>query len=111
MKKDSKNPLSDLISQVQAIEKDAPASIDKRRHQADAKQIEAIGRLISTITNLDKQSRNLEETNIKLQKATMFLGLVGLLFTAHSVFSDLKLSLITTFAVAIPVYLWIQSKS
>ena len=102
------NPLSDLIEQVRAIEQDAPASIDKRHHQADAKQIEAVGRLIKTILDLDAQNQKIEKTNIGLQKAAIFLGVVALLFTIRQAIGNISLSIAITIIIAIVVYFWVR---
>ncbi|MBU1130436.1 hypothetical protein KKE45_03915 [Patescibacteria group bacterium] len=103
------NPLSDLIKQVQYLERDAPASIDKRKLQADAKQIEAVGRLIKTILDLNTQNQRVEKTNIGLQKATLFLGIVALLFTVQQSIDNFCFSIIITITAGIIVYFWIEN--
>ncbi len=108
MTKKNENPLADLIAEAMKISEEAPSVIDKRNHVVAAKQIEAIGRLIKTILDLDTQNQKIEKSNIGLQKAAVFLGVIALLFTVQQVTNNIGISMMITFVVSAVAYFWIR---
>lgn len=107
-----KNPLSDLIGKTEKLRERTLTNLDKDYHEVTQYQIEAIGRLIQTIKDLDKRNR-------ALQIAVLALGFVTAFSASYQFLRDwlnphplgnFFMSLGFTFLFATIVSVWLKKR-